>query len=232
MSLTTTISSWPRSKVVVEDVLRSLPQAGEHLRVRAGDPGRRLAQAVPVGVLTDREEDLPDGALDPRRVVRRAGDAGPDTSSGRVTGSIRPGHPARGRRRGQCTPEAPAADAVCACPLPVPGGPLGGRRAPAGCRRRARRSLDSQTGRSGRFTTAAKISASSSLLRVSFSKSASTRSSSTSPVLDEDLPGLVVGVLDEAADLLVDDARDLLGVVALVARSRGRGRPRPGSGRA
>ena len=36
-------------------------------------------------------------------------------------------------------------------------------------------------------------------------------------VLDEDLPGLVVRGLDEAADLLVDDAGDLLGVVALVA---------------
>jgi hypothetical protein len=31
------------------------------------------------------------------------------------------------------------------------------------------------------------------------------------------VPGLVVGVLDELAHLLVDDAGDLLGVVALVA---------------
>jgi hypothetical protein len=40
------------------------PQAGEQLRVGAGDPGRGLAQAVAVGVFADGDQDLADGGLD------------------------------------------------------------------------------------------------------------------------------------------------------------------------
>jgi hypothetical protein len=53
-----------------EDLVRIDPEASEELGVRAGHPGRRLAQPVAVGVLTDREKDLPDGAFDPRQVDR------------------------------------------------------------------------------------------------------------------------------------------------------------------
>ena len=41
------------------------PQAGEEFGVGPGDPGRGPAQTVAVGVLADREQDLPDRALDP-----------------------------------------------------------------------------------------------------------------------------------------------------------------------
>jgi len=53
-----------------EDPVRIDPQASEELGVGAGHPGRRLAQPVAVGVLTDRDEDLPDGAFDPGQIDR------------------------------------------------------------------------------------------------------------------------------------------------------------------
>jgi hypothetical protein len=44
------------------------PQAGEELGIRPGHSGGRPQQAVPVGILPDRDEDLPDGALDAGQV--------------------------------------------------------------------------------------------------------------------------------------------------------------------
>ena len=44
------------------------PQAGEELRVRAGDPGRGAHQTVAVRVLADGDEDLPDRFLDAGQV--------------------------------------------------------------------------------------------------------------------------------------------------------------------
>ncbi|GAA4594330.1 hypothetical protein GCM10023107_30120 [Actinoplanes octamycinicus] len=44
------------------------PEAGEQLRIGTGDPGGGPRQAVPVRVLTDRDEDLPDRFLDPPEV--------------------------------------------------------------------------------------------------------------------------------------------------------------------
>ena len=72
----------------------------------------------------------------------------------------------------------------------------------------------------------AKISASSALSSVSCSSSSSTRWSRTSRFSTRIVPGLVVRGLDEPADLLVDDAGDLLGVVALVAHVAAEERPR------
>jgi len=51
-----------------EDLGRVDAQPGEDLRVGAGDPGRRLPEALAVGVFPDRGEDLPDGPLDPGQV--------------------------------------------------------------------------------------------------------------------------------------------------------------------
>ena len=53
-----------------EHVLRLLPQAGEDLRVRPGDPGRGVPQAVAVRVLADRDEQLADGPAHALGVVR------------------------------------------------------------------------------------------------------------------------------------------------------------------
>src|SRR5690348_9546405 len=51
-----------------EHVLRALPQPGELLGVGPRDPRRGVAQAVALRVLADREQDLPDRALDARQV--------------------------------------------------------------------------------------------------------------------------------------------------------------------
>src|SRR6202040_3817254 len=51
-----------------EHVLRALPQPGELFGVGPRDPGRGVAQAVALRVLTDGEQDLPDRALDARQV--------------------------------------------------------------------------------------------------------------------------------------------------------------------
>src|SRR5690348_5112503 len=56
-----------------EHVLRVLPQPGELLGVGPGHPGGGVAQAVALRVLADREQDLPDRALDARRVELAAG---------------------------------------------------------------------------------------------------------------------------------------------------------------
>ncbi|GIF11225.1 hypothetical protein Ate01nite_12570 [Actinoplanes teichomyceticus] len=64
------------------------PQAGEELRVGPGDPGGGPGQAVPIRVLTDRDEDLPDRLLDPPEVDglldRGAGELAVDQTGGEV----------------------------------------------------------------------------------------------------------------------------------------------------
>src|SRR6202012_1194863 len=60
-----------------EHVLRALPQSGELLGVGPRDPRRGVAQAVPLRVLADGEQDLPDRALDARQVeLATAGSGG------------------------------------------------------------------------------------------------------------------------------------------------------------
>src|SRR5262249_35291337 len=51
-----------------EHVGRVDPQAGEELRIGPGHPRGRTPQAVAVGILPERDQDLPDGALDARQV--------------------------------------------------------------------------------------------------------------------------------------------------------------------
>src|SRR5579862_1438219 len=51
-----------------EHVLRALPQARELLRVRPRNSGGRVAQAIALWVLADREQDLSHRALDARQV--------------------------------------------------------------------------------------------------------------------------------------------------------------------
>ena len=51
-----------------EHLLGVDPQAGEELSVGSGDPCRRSAQTVTVGILADRDQDLPYGLLDPVEV--------------------------------------------------------------------------------------------------------------------------------------------------------------------
>jgi hypothetical protein len=64
------------------------PQAGEELRIGPGDPVRGARQAVPVRVLTDRDEDLPDRFLDPPEVDglldRSTGELAVDQPGGEV----------------------------------------------------------------------------------------------------------------------------------------------------
>jgi len=54
----------------LEMIARILPVAGEQFAVRASDPGRRLDQAVAVGVLADREQQFTDGTLGTNGVDR------------------------------------------------------------------------------------------------------------------------------------------------------------------
>ena len=84
MSRTRTISSWPRSNVVVSTSSGRWCRPAEHLAVGPGDPGRGVPQAVAVGVLADREQQLAD------RAATRSSSNGPIGSYGeaRVIGSI------------------------------------------------------------------------------------------------------------------------------------------------
>ena len=93
-------------------------------------------------------------------------------------------------------------------------------------------SLDSQVGRIGRLRIGSKIAASSLALSVSCSSRSRTRLVEDVAVVVDDVPRLVVGGVDELADLLVDDARRPLRSSRAGGPCRGRGRPRPGSGRA
>ena len=68
MSRTSTSSSWLGLERRGQHLGRVDPQAGEELRVGPGHPGRGALQAVAVGVLADRDQDLADGALDPGEV--------------------------------------------------------------------------------------------------------------------------------------------------------------------
>ena len=68
MSLTSTISSWPRSKVVASTSSGSCRSPANISRVRAGHPGRGVPQALAVRVLADRDQQLADGGRGPRLV--------------------------------------------------------------------------------------------------------------------------------------------------------------------
>src|SRR4029453_130750 len=48
-----------------QDLLRVLSQAAEHLRVRACDPLRGLAEAFTIGILADPDQDLAHSSDDP-----------------------------------------------------------------------------------------------------------------------------------------------------------------------
>ena len=52
----------------VQHRIRVGVQPGEHLLVRARDPGGRFLQPVPVGVLTDRDQQFADRRLGARLV--------------------------------------------------------------------------------------------------------------------------------------------------------------------
>lgn len=51
-------------------------EAGEGLGIRPRDAGRGVDQAVTIGVLADRGEDLPHGRLDPQLVDGERGQGG------------------------------------------------------------------------------------------------------------------------------------------------------------
>ena len=168
------------SKVVDEHVGGVLPQPGEDSRVGPGDPRRGVAQALAVGVLADRDEELADRGLGAREVDRaRASTASPlglvrvgvdtatlghlDDLGRRVLLRVRVG-PGLGRRvdRGRCRvarvtvgargARRPLRPFSAACSAGVSTG---------GWSDSVRRSLESQVGRTGRLTTVAKIAASS-----------------------------------------------------------------------
>src|SRR3984885_956126 len=71
-----------------QHVRRVHAQPGELLGIGPRDPGRRIAQSVPVRVLSDGEQDFPDRALDPRQVELLAQRSSPSglESSGRPNG--------------------------------------------------------------------------------------------------------------------------------------------------
>jgi hypothetical protein len=75
-----------------ENLGRVDPQAGEELGVCAGDPGRGALQPVPVRVLTDRDEDLPDRLLDPPEVDglldRSTGELSVDQAGGEIVEAV------------------------------------------------------------------------------------------------------------------------------------------------
>ena len=62
MSLTRISSSWFSSNVVSSTSSGSMYRPAK-ISVGAGDPGRGVAQALPVGVLADRDEQLADRGL-------------------------------------------------------------------------------------------------------------------------------------------------------------------------
>ena len=220
MSLTSTISSWPRSKVVgstssgswrspanISRVGPRHPRRGVRRPSRSGSSptaSRISRTAASIRGARRAGPTSPGPAPVTASVARASGDAG---RRQRAIARRRAGRSSRRRRR-------PRPGAVLRRPLATlrsVGLSTGGIVDTARC------SLESQTGARIRFTIGVKISASSSLLRVSRSSSATTRSSSTCAVLDEDLPGLVVRRLDQPAHLVVDHRGDVLGVVALVA---------------
>ncbi len=53
---------------MAQDLLRILPQAAEHLSVRPCHPLRGVAEALPIRILADSDEDLADGSDDPLMV--------------------------------------------------------------------------------------------------------------------------------------------------------------------
>ena len=178
-----------------QDVLRLLPQAGEDLARRPGDPAGRLRRPVAVRVLADGD--------------RAARGPPPRRAPGRTAARRRPRHAGRRRRPDVRRP----ADAVGSATPGQPRGPSGrsGSRRRAAARRHvggpvspmrcslacavrqasslgghgragrdARLAEPATPGAAARLRTCAKISATSALSSVSFSSSSRTRSSRTS----------------------------------------------------
>src|SRR5262249_15196049 len=85
-----------------EDFLRMLPHPGKLLGIGPGDPARRAAEPVAVGILADGDEDLAHRALDAAQIhARIAAGRGCGRPAGgiqrrirrRVRGSVLWGHP-------------------------------------------------------------------------------------------------------------------------------------------
>jgi hypothetical protein len=93
------------------------PQAGEELRVRAGDPGGGAYQTVAVRVLTDGDEDLPDRFLDAGQVDglldRGAGELAVDQTRGEVVDSV---VGVRGLRRAAVADQCPLSPLLLVAP--------------------------------------------------------------------------------------------------------------------
>ena len=103
------------------------------------------------------------------------------------------------------------------CAPPFAAAPLGRRQHRRLVGRAGASRWRATSGAAGRLRPSAKISASSSALSVSLLEQLEDEVVEDVAVVVDDVPRLVVGGVDEPADLLVDDAGDLLGVVALVA---------------
>ena len=217
-----------------------LVEARAHLGVHAGHPLGGVPEAVAVGVLADGLEDLRTAlAMRSRSIGVSIGELpAVDGQSSSGTGS-RLGQP-------QVPPSGGAASGAAAPARGQGGGHgtdhlaqgrLGRHRAlgSASARRRHAHRLAGgvQVASEGRrsmpvpLSMSPNTSARSASSSVSFSTSAVARPVERGAVGGQDRPGLVVGAVDQPADLVVDEAGHLVGVVGLVARSRGRGTPRP-----
>ena len=184
---TSTISSWPRSKVVVRTSSRLLAQPGEQLGVRPRDPRRGVAQAVARRVLADGGEQLAHGGLGPLGRSRAQPSRGPGDADPRELAASSLGCPAVvGEAVGVAADGSGAVGRLSRTWRAV-----GATRwpprltAPGGHDRRAVRAARRgrgpvHAGRAGRSPQRLEDPATCSLSSVSFSSSSSTRSSSTS----------------------------------------------------
>ena len=227
-----------------EHVPRGLPKPGELLRVSSRDPGRGVAQAIALRVLADRDQDLPDRALDARQVEL----------AGLAAGRAPDGRRARPFRADPASPPAAEAPSV----MRVGGLALTGlvvvaarrsrasgaeaERLAVGGQRHAAVAGAAVSGRQGEFLGREhRRAVRGQALAVARVRTADRpllhrredlqdlgpghgllveqpehQRVEHVAVLDEDFPGLVVRGLDQAADLLVDRGGDLLGVVPVV----------------
>ena len=213
MSLTRTSSSCPMSNVVVSTSCGVLAQPGEDLGVRRGPPGPGCRAGRPVGVLADRDQQLADGRLDPRDVDHGAACR---TWRQQLLG------PAQALGVDACRPPAPRRSRPAACSWSscdaraVACGPrLGGRQ-------HRRRSLTGGARWTARPDAAGASARREDLVQlalpsVSFSNSASTRSSSTSRYSTRisHASSCAASISRRTSSSTI--AGDLLGVVALVA---------------
>ena len=85
---------------LAQDFAGVAAEAGREVGVHAGDAGRRLLQALAVGVFADGQEDLADGRLDALVIHVAAGGAvlGSQGRPARTGGGI--GHAQRNSRKG------------------------------------------------------------------------------------------------------------------------------------